>query len=126
VHRLTYKKDVVEILYRVASHANPLSKDLVKENVVYGIKITNMTTIEREYAALESLQYYDLMDEILKAEPSPILRYGDERVSNAMRNWALNRGQALAVMGAHENDGFTLIQGYVARATPRHYRRRIC
>ncbi|GJN81249.1 DEAD-box type RNA helicase [Purpureocillium lilacinum] len=111
VHRLTYKKDVVEILYRVASHANPLSKDLVKENVVYGIKITNMTTIEREYAALESLQYYDLMDEILKAEPSPILRYGDERVSNAMRNWALNRGQALAVMGAHENDGFTLIQG---------------
>ena len=85
-----------------------------------------MTTIEREYAALESLQYYDLMDEILKAEPSPILRYGDERVSNAMRNWALNRGQALAVMGAHENDGFTLIQGYVARATPRHYRRRIC
>ncbi|UNI24349.1 DEAD-box type RNA helicase [Purpureocillium takamizusanense] len=111
VHRLTYKKDVVEVLYRVASHANPLSKDLVKENVVYGIKITNMTTIEREYAALESLQYYDLMDEILKAEPSPILRYGDERISNAMGNWALNRGQALAVLGAHENDGFTLIQG---------------
>jgi len=27
------------------------------------IKITNMTTIEREYVALESLQYYDKLDE---------------------------------------------------------------
>jgi senataxin len=78
---------------------------------VYGIKITNMTTIEREYAALESLQYYDLMDEILKAEPSPILRYGEEKVTKWMGNWSLNRGQALAVLGAQENDGFTLIQG---------------
>ncbi|KYK59906.1 hypothetical protein DCS_01040 [Drechmeria coniospora] len=111
VHRLTYKKDTVEITYRIASRNNSLSSILTPGVSVHGIKITNMTTIEREYAALESLQYYDLMDEILKAEPSPILRYGDERVSNAMQNWALNRGQALAVLGAHENDGFTLIQG---------------
>ncbi|POR34180.1 Helicase SEN1 [Tolypocladium paradoxum] len=111
VHRITYKKDLVEITYRVASRNNPLTLALTPGVSVHGIKITNMTTIEREYAALESLQYYDLMDEILKAEPSPIIRYGDERVSNAMQNWALNRGQALAVLGAHENDGFTLIQG---------------
>ncbi|KAJ6444101.1 tRNA-splicing endonuclease [Purpureocillium lavendulum] len=52
--------DFVEIIYRVASHSNPLSKDLVNGNVVHGVKITNMTTIEREYAALE--------------KPSPILR----------------------------------------------------
>ncbi|KAG5949461.1 hypothetical protein E4U53_005865 [Claviceps sorghi] len=113
VHRKTYKKDFVEITYRVASRNNPLSLVLTPGTSVHGIKVTNMTTIEREYAALESLQYYDLMDEILKAEPSPIIRYGDERVSNTMQNWALNRGQALAVLGAHENDGFTLIQGYV-------------
>ncbi|KND87274.1 Helicase SEN1 [Tolypocladium ophioglossoides CBS 100239] len=111
VHRITYKKDLVEITYRVASRNNPLTLALTPGVSVHGIKITNMTTIEREYAALESLQYYDLMDEILKAEPSPIIRYGDERVCNAMQNWALNRGQALAVLGAHENDGFTLIQG---------------
>jgi senataxin len=78
---------------------------------VYGVKITNMTTIEREYAALESLQYYDLMDEILNAEPSPILRYGEEKVSSCMDNFSLNHGQAMAVLGAHDNDGFTLIQG---------------
>ena len=110
VHRITYKKDLVEITYRVASR-NQLTLVLSPGNSVYGIKITNMTTIEREYAALESLQYYDLMLEILKAEPSPVLRYGDEKVSNWMDNWALNRGQALAVLGAQDNDGFTLIQG---------------
>jgi senataxin len=111
VHRITYKKDTVEVTYRVASRNNPLSPTLTPGATVYGVKLTNMATIEREYAALESLQYYDLMDEILKAEPSPILRYGEERVSNYMGNWALNQGQALAVLGAQENDGFTLIQG---------------
>ncbi|KAL7787987.1 SEN1 N terminal domain-containing protein [Trichoderma ceciliae] len=111
VHRITYKKDTIEVTYRVASRNNPLSPTLTPGATVYGVKITNMATIEREYAALESLQYYDLMDEILKAEPSPILRYGEERVSSYMGNWALNRRQALAVLGAQENDGFTLIQG---------------
>lgn len=111
VHRINYKKDMVEITYRVASRNNALGAVFGPGTTVHGIKITNMITIEREYAALESLQYYDLMDEILKAEPSPILRYGEEKISNWMRNWTLNRGQAMAVLGAQDNDGFTLIQG---------------
>lgn len=111
VHRVTYKKDRLEIIFRVASRGNPLSTALMPNAMMHGIKITNMTTIEREYAALESLQYYDLMDEILKAEPSPILKYGEEKIINYQSNWALNRGQALSVLGAQENDGFTLIQG---------------
>ncbi|KAM3503525.1 hypothetical protein MY11210_008680 [Beauveria gryllotalpidicola] len=111
VHRVKYKKDRLEIIFRVASRSNPLGAALLPNTMMYGIKITNMTTIEREYAALESLQYYDLMDEILKAEPSPILKYGDEKIANYQSNWQLNRGQALSVLGAQENDGFTLIQG---------------
>ncbi|KAF5019905.1 hypothetical protein F66182_8067 [Fusarium sp. NRRL 66182] len=111
VHRITYKKELIEITYRVASRNNPMTQVLTPNVSVFGVKITNMTTIEREYAALESLQYYDLMDEILNAEPSPILRYGEEKVNNCMENYALNQGQAMAVLGAHDNDGFTLIQG---------------
>ncbi|KAM0561006.1 hypothetical protein ACHAPJ_003506 [Fusarium lateritium] len=111
VHRITYKKELIEITYRVASRNNPMTQVLTPNVSVFGVKITNMTTIEREYAALESLQYYDLMDEILNAEPSPILRYGEEKISNCMENYALNHGQAMAVLGAHDNDGFTLIQG---------------
>ncbi|KAG7153014.1 Helicase SEN1 like protein [Verticillium longisporum] len=70
-----------------------------------------MTTIEREYAALESLKYYDLMDEVLKAEPSPVLKYSDELVNQVLTNYTLNPGQAKAILGARDNDGFTLIQG---------------
>ncbi|PHH88828.1 hypothetical protein CDD83_6986 [Cordyceps sp. RAO-2017] len=111
VHRITYKKEIVEITCRVTSRQNPMSQVLAPGSRLSVIKLTNMTTIEREYAALESLQYYDLMHEILQAQPSPILRYAEERVANAMQNWSLNHGQALAVLGAYENDGFTLIQG---------------
>ncbi|KAG9258671.1 putative SEN1 protein [Emericellopsis atlantica] len=111
VHRIKYKKDLIEATFRVASRNNQLSQLLNPGVSVHGVKITNMTTIEREYAALESLQYYDLMDEILKAEPSPVLRYGEEKIQKWSSNWELNRGQAMAVMGAQDNDGFTLIQG---------------
>ena len=111
VYRITYKKDLVEVTFRVAARNNPLAVGLSPTVTVYGVKITNMATIEREYAALESLQYYDLMDEVLKAEPSPILRYGEEKVASWMKNWSLNHAQALAVLGAQDNDGFTLIQG---------------
>ncbi|PHH76410.1 hypothetical protein CDD82_4008 [Ophiocordyceps australis] len=111
VHRMTHKKDLVEITYQVSSRGNALTQELRPGAVVHGIKITNMTTIEREYAALESLQHYDLMDEILKAEASPILSYGEQKVKETMATWDLNKAQALAVLGANENDGFTLIQG---------------
>ncbi|RDA87378.1 hypothetical protein CP532_6981 [Ophiocordyceps camponoti-leonardi (nom. inval.)] len=111
IHRITYKKGILEVTYRVASRSNALTPLLVPGSDLHGIKITNMTTIEREFGALESLQHYDLMHEILKGEPSPILRYAEEKITDAMQNWSLNRGQALAVLGANDNDGFTLIQG---------------
>jgi len=82
-----------------------------KDTVLHVVKITNMTTIEREYATLQALQFYDLRDEILSAKASPILKYGDQAVQSFMSNYHLNPGQAKAVLGAKDNDGFTLIQG---------------
>ena len=111
VQKHTYKKDTVEITFRVSSRSNPMHSILTPGSALYAMKITNMTPIEREYAALESVQYYDLMLEILSAQPSPVLNYGSEKVERWMQNWTLNRGQALAVLGAQDNDGFTLIQG---------------
>ena len=70
-----------------------------------------MTTTQREYAALSSLEFYDLCSEVLEAKPSPIQKYGDEKVSIMMDKYKLNRGQAQAILSAYENDGFTLIQG---------------
>ncbi|KAL1843896.1 hypothetical protein VTJ49DRAFT_6839 [Mycothermus thermophilus] len=111
IWKTTYKKDTVEVVYRLNAKGNQILPVLLPGAEFHVVKITNMTTIEREYAALESLQYYDLMDEVLKAQPSPMLTFGDEAVKGVMDNYHLNPGQARAILNAKENDGFTLIQG---------------
>ena len=70
-----------------------------------------MTTAQREFAALSSLEYYDLCSEVLEAKPSPIHKYGDEKISQVTAKYSLNKGQAQAILSANDNDGFTLIQG---------------
>ncbi len=111
IWKTTYKKDTVEVVYRLNAKGNQILQSLLPGAQFHIVKITNMTTIEREYAALESLQYYDLMDEVLKAQPSPMLTFGDEAVKGVMENYQLNPGQARAILNAKENDGFTLVQG---------------
>ena len=111
IWKTTYKKDTVEVVYRLNAKGNQILQALLPGAQFHVVKITNMTTIEREYAALESLQYYDLMDEVLKAQPSPMLTFGDEAVKGVMDNYQLNPGQARAILNAKENDGFTLVQG---------------
>lgn len=113
VHAVTRKKNVVEVTYRVRSEAvsgaNGLS--IVPEKVIRGFKLTSITSIEREYSAMKSLQHYDLCNEILDAEPSQLLKYNDNVLQPIMATYGLNKGQAAAVKSAKDNDAFTLIQG---------------
>lgn len=111
IWKITFKREHIEVLYRISSKVSSMIQALAPQADIYAIKITNMTTIEREYAALESLQYYDLMEEVLSARPSHLLTFGNERVESVMANYKLNAAQAKAVLSARENDGFTLIQG---------------
>lgn len=111
IWKTTYKKEMVEVVYRLIGKNNQILPVLLPGADFYAVKITNMITIEREYASLESLQYYDLMDEVLKAEPSPILRFGGQAVEDVVKNYHVNPGQAKAILNAKENDGFTLVQG---------------
>ncbi|KAK1837007.1 SEN1 N terminal-domain-containing protein [Podospora conica] len=111
IWKTAYKKENVEISFRLSTKGNQILSSLIPGSETTVVKITNMTTIEREYAALESLQYYDLMQEVLHAEPSPMQIFGKEAVEGVMRNYQLNTGQAKAILNAKENDGFTLVQG---------------
>ncbi|KAM7221030.1 hypothetical protein V8F06_003592 [Rhypophila decipiens] len=111
IWKTNFKKDVMEVVCRLNAKGNQILSVLLPGSTFHVVKITNMITIEREYAALESLQYYDLMDEVLKAEPSPMLKFGDEAIQGVMKNYNLNPGQAKAILNAKENDGFTLVQG---------------
>ena len=112
VDRTTRKKDVIEVTFRVSRDINTnLLQYLTPNGKIYAMKIADMTTTQREFAALSSLEYYDLCTEVLEAKPSPIQKYGPDRVSSISTKYSLNRGQSQAILSANDNDGFTLIQG---------------
>ena len=104
------KKGAVEIAYRVVP-GNPFINSLSPNGAIWGTKITSLTPLEREYGALMALQYYDLCDEIVRAKPSPILKYSDAVLRPIADNYTLNPAQAKAIKSAMDNDAFTLIQG---------------
>ncbi|KAI1779364.1 SEN1 N terminal-domain-containing protein [Hypoxylon cercidicola] len=111
IWRVQFKNGSLEVQFRLSGRAGPIISTMMPQAELYAVKITNMTTIEREYASLESLQYYDLMPEVLEAKPSPMLKFSPEAVEQVMQNYQLNTGQAKAILNAKENDAFTLVQG---------------
>lgn len=114
ISKITRKKDVLEVSYRIgapATGSTTLLSNFSPNLKIRGVKITSMTTIEREYAALNSLHYYDLRDEILSAKPSPLLSYPKQTFNQVTAIYGVNEGQAKAIWSARDNDGFTLIQG---------------
>jgi senataxin len=112
VNRTTRKKDVLEITFRVSRDVErKLLECIVPNGKMHAVKIADMTTTQREFAALSSLEYYDLCMEVLEAKPSPLQKYSDEKTAQMSAKYKLNRGQAQAVLSTHDNDGFTLIQG---------------
>ncbi|RDW92450.1 hypothetical protein BP5796_01844 [Coleophoma crateriformis] len=112
VDRRTNKKDVVEISYRISRECDPkLLQGLGPNCKVNIVKLADMTTTQREYAALSSLEYYDLCNEVLEAKPSPLQKYSEEKTASISTKYNLNKGQAQAILSANDNDGFTLIQG---------------
>jgi len=112
VDRTNRKKDMIEVTFRVSREISPqLLACFFPNSKVFAVKIADMTTTQREYAALRSLRYYDLCTEVLEAKPSPLMKYGEEKISSIATKYTLNRGQATAILSANDNDGFTLIQG---------------
>lgn len=111
IHKVQFKRGSLEVEYRVSPKSRDIAQELNPGKVLNVVKITNMVTVEREYATLLGLQHYDLLDEILNARPSPILKYSDQAIKECMSVYQLNPAQSKAVLGARDNDGFTLIQG---------------
>jgi len=65
----------------------------------------------REYAALKGLPFYDLVEEILAARPSTPVQPTDRELKVTMDAYAVNKPQAIAIVGACQKEGFSLIQG---------------
>lgn len=112
VFKISRKKSTMEITYR-ANVGNGLVASMVPNSTLYGVKVSSITPLEREYGALLGLKYFDLCDEVIKARPSPLLDYSEKQLGPLVANYSINTAQAKAVKSAVDNDAFTLIQGYV-------------
>lgn len=112
VFKISRKKSTMEITYR-ANVGNDLVASMVPNSTLYGVKVSSITPLEREYGALLGLKYFDLCDEVIKARPSPLLDYSEKQLGPLVANYSINTAQAKAVKSAVDNDAFTLIQGYV-------------
>lgn len=112
VSKTNRKKDIIEVTFQVSRAINQaLLQTLTMNSKIHAAKIADMTTTQREFAALSSLEYYDLCNEVLEAKPSPLQKYSSGQISKISSTYDLNQGQAKAILSADDNDGFTLIQG---------------
>ena len=110
VWKISRKKGTMDITFR-ANIANSLVASMVPSSILYCVKVSSITPLEREYGALLGLKYFDLCDEIIRAKPSPLLEYSDKQLNSLVDNYGINIAQAKAVRSAIDNDAFTLIQG---------------
>ena len=74
-------------------------------------KLFSLTTLHREYAALDSIEDIDLRNDVLAARVAPKPQIVKPDVVQAMRRFGLNEPQAAAIVSALRTPGFSLIQG---------------
>lgn len=102
--------DYSDITFRVYPGGSMMGVLTPKSNIV-AMRVMQMTTVEREYASLKGLQYYDLKDQILQAAPNDPVTLSDEEAKEMQTLYNVNKSQATAIVGSFNTEGFSLIQG---------------
>ncbi|PWN36784.1 uncharacterized protein FA14DRAFT_140737 [Meira miltonrushii] len=75
-------------------------------------KLFSLTTLHREFIALQSVRYYDMLQSILTARSATKEFIRNEEIEAAQRNYSVNKPQAEAILSAISSpQGFQLIQG---------------
>ncbi|GAA6037515.1 hypothetical protein JCM8097_008230 [Rhodosporidiobolus ruineniae] len=75
------------------------------------LKLANLSTVHREYAALQALEWVDLCPDILNPRPPAAIPTDSRTIQRAMAAYKVNEPQAMAIHGALRTQGFSLIQG---------------
>lgn len=108
-HGSASKIQYVDFQVRLFQQQN-FANVVVSGSEVSALSLGSLRTVEREFTALAALKYYDLQDQILKAQPA--VGVANEReIQRYERVLGLNRSQASAVARAIGAQGFSLIQG---------------
>ncbi|KAI8355760.1 AAA domain-containing protein [Mortierella sp. GBAus27b] len=114
VQSITKTKGECEVIFRTylkIEETSPLM--FMRPQTTWSIlKMLNLTTTHREYAALAAVRYYELCDDILNPPDTPQQKPSLENVQKVMDVYRVNTPQAQAIVAAIEKpNGFTLIQG---------------
>ncbi|GAA5849474.1 hypothetical protein JCM5353_006863 [Sporobolomyces roseus] len=75
------------------------------------LKLANLSTVHREYAALQALEWLELCPDILDPRPPPAMPLDARLIQNTMDAYKVNEPQARAIQGSLRTNGFSLIQG---------------
>lgn len=102
--------DFSDIILRVYPQGSMMGVLTPKMEIV-AMRVMQMITVEREYTSLKGLQYYDLCEPILKAQPNKPIKIDDKVANKVLEIYDLNKSQAKAILGSYSNEGFSLIQG---------------
>ncbi|KAI8461259.1 SEN1 N terminal-domain-containing protein [Phakopsora pachyrhizi] len=73
--------------------------------------LCSLSTTQREWAALRSLPYLTLADDILDAKLTPPVAASAEQLSKVMKYQQVNEPQGRAIISSLATPGFSLIQG---------------
>ncbi|GLB38538.1 putative SEN1 N terminal [Lyophyllum shimeji] len=74
-------------------------------------KIMNLTTVQREYASLVSVPYYDLFKSIMQPHLPRPPDVKERDLRETMTTYRVNEPQAKAMLSTLRSEGFVLIQG---------------
>ncbi|GAA5972915.1 hypothetical protein JCM11641_004002 [Rhodosporidiobolus odoratus] len=107
------KRDALELTLRchLGQDVHGAGSGLAARTKWEMLKLANLSTVHREYAALQALEYIDLCPDILNPRPPPTIRPDARTIQQAMSAYRVNEPQAMAIHGALRSQGFSLIQG---------------
>ncbi|KAG5732132.1 hypothetical protein E4T56_gene2153 [Termitomyces sp. T112] len=74
-------------------------------------KVMNLTTVQREYASLVAVPYYDQFSTILNPRLPNLSELREKDIHEIMATYRVNEPQAKAILTSLRSDGFVLIQG---------------
>lgn len=77
------------------------------------LTLLSLTTVQREYASLVSLPYFDLFNTIMRPRMPEIPKLDQKDIRETMTTYSVNEPQAKAILSTLRSEGFVLIQGYV-------------
>ncbi|KAH3687200.1 hypothetical protein WICPIJ_001795, partial [Wickerhamomyces pijperi] len=111
IHEIkTVRGDNVDMTIRI-TRSSALNVSFTPNMTIMLMKLMQMTTIEREYSSLHGLEYYNLRDNILKAQPGSMPVLSPAKIQEIQKKYDVNESQANAIGCTLETVGFSLIQG---------------